>query len=117
MDPDQALKDALVALTRNPNAQTIVDLDDARESLAALADWIDGGGFLPRWPIDGPDLRAVIAATVDSTELVAQVTRVCWMLDAIDGSPESARRVLLAVNALRFTCGDIAELRGAREAG
>ena len=115
MDPDQTLQEALRALTRNPNARTRADLSLAAEALAALAEWIDRGGFLPRWPVNGPSLADVLAATTDSLEIVAQVTRVCWMIDAIDGSPESARRVLLAVNALCFTCADIADLREARE--
>lgn len=108
-DPDTALGRALLALTRHPNAQTIDDLDEAREALTALADWLDRGGYLPRWPLDGPTMRDTIAATTDSTELVAQVTRVGWMIDAIDRDTDaSRRRVLLAVNALRFTCVDCA---------
>ena len=110
-DPDAALKRALDALCYTPGpACTIDDLEAAREALARLADWIDGGGYLPRWPIAGPTLRETIAAVSNSTDLIAQVTRVCWMIDAIDRDTSASRyRVLLAVNALRFTCGNIAD--------
>jgi hypothetical protein len=106
MYPDQTLHNALDALTRSP--LTPADLDDARQALAALADWIDGGGYLPRWPIAGPSIVETVAALADHPALVVQATRVAWMLDAIDGSPEAARRVLLAVNALRYQCASTA---------
>jgi len=138
MNPDATLKRALDALCNTPGpsctvedleaarealadladwieridqiARHVEDLEAAREALADLADWIERGGFLPRWPVDGPTIEDVIAATADSARLVAQVTRVCWAIDAIDGDVSASRdRVRLAVNALLFTCANVAE--------
>lgn len=48
MDPQTALYDALVTITRIPDADHQTERDHVAERLRAVAHWIQSGGFVPQ---------------------------------------------------------------------